>query len=369
MIPFLELRPSDHALRHGLDEAYNRVMSSGWYILGPETTSFEEEFADYCGTKHCIGVANGLDALELILRAYEIGAGDEVIVPSNTYIASWLAVSAVGAIPIPVEPHIETAEISPGLILPALTPRTKAVMAVHLYGQTAAMTQIADLCRDRSIPLIEDAAQAHGATWLGRKAGSLGDAAAFSFYPTKNLGCFGDGGAVTTNNSAIADKIRLLRNYGSRKKYFNEIKGSNSRLDELQAALLRVKLRHLDQWNKRRAELAARYTTGLRNIHGLTLPAVAAGAMPCWHLFTVWTTQRDALQEHLRGAGVETLIHYPVPPHLSDAYKDEHWPAGSFPIAEAIARETLSLPIGPFMSDTDVDFVINAIRRNVPQTI
>jgi dTDP-3-amino-3,4,6-trideoxy-alpha-D-glucose transaminase len=320
-------------------------MSSGWYILGPETTSFEEEFANYCGTKHCIGVANGLDALELILRAYGIGPGDEVIVPSNTYIASWLAVSAVGAIPIPVEPHIATPEISPDLILPALTPRTKAVMAVHLYGQTAAMTQIADLCHDRSIPLVEDAAQAHGATWLGRKAGSLGDAAAFSFYPTKNLGCFGDGGAVTTSDPAVADKIRLLRNYGSRKKYFNEVKGLNSRLDELQAALLRVKLRHLDQWNRRRAELAARYTAGLTNVPGLTLPAVAPGAIPCWHLFTVWTTQRDALQEHLRGAGVETLIHYPVPPHLSDAYKDGHWPAGSFPKAEAIARETLSVHV------------------------
>lgn len=362
-IPFLPLKRTYEEIRRELDSAYQSVMASGWYILGPETDAFEREFASYCGARHCVGVANGLDALTLILRAYGIGEGDEVLVPSNTYIASWLAVSAVGARPVPVEPIAATANIDPERVDAAITPRTRAVMAVHLYGQPADMGQLTALCSRRGLRLIEDAAQAHGARWNGVRTGALGDAAAFSFYPTKNLGCHGDGGAVTTNDPALADRVRLLRNYGSRRKYYNETRGVNSRLDELQAAFLRVKLRHLDAWNAERAKLARLYVEQLADVPGLRLPVVAPGAVPCWHLFTVRTGGRDDLAAHLHERGIETLIHYPVPPHRSEAYKEGGWRADEFPVALRIADEVLSLPMGPHLPASDAATVAHAVRE------
>lgn len=348
MIPILDLKRPYDELRAELDTAWSKVAVSGWYILGGEVEAFEREFAAYCGSAHCIGVANGLEALELILRGMGIGPGDEVIVPSNTYIASWLAVSAVGAEPAPVEPRRETANLDPERLEAAITPRTKAVMAVHLYGQTAEMDGILAVARRHGLRVVEDAAQAHGASWNGEKAGALSDAAAFSFYPTKNLGCLGDGGAVTTSDPVLADKLRLLRNYGSRRKYYNEQKGMNSRLDELQAALLRVKLKRLDEWNSRRERIAALYAERLSGVPGMTLPNVAVGARPCWHQYAIACDNRDAVRKALEQRGVQTLIHYPVPPHLSGAYAGR-WPAGTFPVAEDLAAHTLSLPMGPHL--------------------
>lgn len=356
MIPVLDLKRPYNELRTELDEAWSRVAGSGWYILGGEVEAFEREFAAYCGSAHCIGVANGLEALELILRAMGIGPGDEVIVPSNTYIASWLAVSAVGAEPAPVEPRRETSNLDPEKIEAAITPRTKAVMVVHLYGQTSEMDAVLAVARRRGLRVLEDAAQAHGASWNGVKTGALSDAAAFSFYPTKNLGCLGDGGAVTTSDPVLADKLRLLRNYGSRRKYYNEQKGMNSRLDELQAALLRVKLKRLDEWNVRRERIATLYSERLAGLPGVTLPKVAVGARPCWHQYAISCDGRDAVRKTLEQGGVQTLVHYPVPPHLSGAYADR-WPPGIFPIAEDLAASTLSLPIGPHLTPEEAEEV------------
>jgi len=360
-VAFLDLKPSAE-LQAELDVAYRRVMASGWYILGEEVAAFEDEFAAYCGVRDCIGVGNGLDALHLILRGYDIGAGDEVIVPANTYIATWLAVSHAGARVVPVEPDPRTYNLDPSRIAAAITPRTRAIIAVHLYGQPANMTPILEIAASHGVKVIEDAAQAHGARYRGRRVGGIGDAAGWSFYPGKNLGAFGDGGAVTTNDGRLAERLRLLRNYGSRTKYYNEMKGMNSRLDPLQAAFLRVKLGHLDVWNEQRGALAQAYMDGLGAMPDLVPPFVPDWSAPVWHLFVVRSEGRDRLQQQLRDAGVDTLIHYPVPPHLSDAYADHGWHAGDFPLTEALAQSVLSLPIGPAMGTDASGDVIAALH-------
>jgi len=362
-VPFLELRPTYDELRGEMDAAYHRVMDSGWYLLGKEIEAFETEFAGYCEAKHCIGVGNGLEALQLILRACDIGAGDEVIVPSHTYIATWLAVSYAGAVPVPVESDPRTFNLDPHLIAAAITPRTKAIMPVHLYGQPADMDPILSLARRHGLKVIEDNAQAQGARYKGRRTGSLGDAAGNSFYPGKNLGAFGDGGAVTTNDAQLADRVRSLRNYGSKKKYYNEEKGHNSRLDELQAAFLRVKLKKLDEWNDRRRAVAARYLADLDDQTNVTLPFVPKWAEPVWHLFVVRHSKRNDLQQKLSAADIGTLIHYPVPPHLSGAYADAGWKRGAFPIAEELADTVLSLPMGPHLAASQVAAVTDMIKR------
>ena len=357
-VPFLDLVGPYEELKAELDEAYFRCMRSAWYILGREVEAFEHEFAAYCGVQHCVGVGNGLEALHLILRGYGIGAGDEVIVPSNTYIATWLAVSYAGARPVPVEPNPETFNIDPARIEAAITARTKAIMPVHLYGQPADMEPIMSIARERGLKVIEDNAQAQGARYKGRRTGSLGDAAGHSYYPGKNLGALGDAGAVTTNDAALADRVRTLRNYGSKKKYYNECKGFNSRLDELQAAFLRVKLKKLDEWNERRQAVAARYRAGFDGSSGLTLPLVPVWAEPVWHLFVVRHPNRDGLQQGLTEAGIGTLIHYPVPPHLSGAYADGKWASGAFPVAETLANTVLSLPMGPHLREDQASLVV-----------
>jgi dTDP-4-amino-4,6-dideoxygalactose transaminase len=362
---FLDLRETYLEIKDELDAATRRVMDSGWYILGREVQAFEEEFAAYCGVKYCVGVGNGLEALQLTLRAYGIGAGDEVIVPSNTYIATWLAVSGAGATVLPVEPVERTFNLDPARVEAAITERTKAILPVHLYGQTAEMEAINAVARKHGLKVIEDAAQAHGATFNGKRAGALSDAAGWSFYPTKNLGAYGDAGAVTTDDEALAREVRLLRNYGAREKYYNDVKGINSRLDEMQAALLGVRLRHLDEWNRRRARIAAIYHEGLSDTE-LLLPLVARGAEPVWHLFVIRSARRDALQQHLKAHGVQTLIHYPVPPHLQQAYSDLKIDAGAYPLSEAIHREVLSLPMGPHLSEAHARRVVEAVRAFKP---
>jgi dTDP-4-amino-4,6-dideoxygalactose transaminase len=364
-IPFLDLKSPYHELKAELDSAYRRVMESGWYILGSEVEAFEREFAAYCGVKYCVGIGNGLDALHLILRAYEIGPGDEVIVPANTYIATWLAVSYAGAIPVPIEPDPHTFNIDPDRIEGAITPRTRAILPVHLYGQPADMDPIMHIAEKHSLKVIEDAAQAQGAFYKDRLTGSLGHAAGHSFYPGKNLGAFGDGGAVTTNDPELADRVRILRNYGSQKKYFNEYKGFNSRLDELQAAFLRVKLKKLDEWNERRRTIAQFYLDALRDISDLTLPTVPALIEPVWHLFVVRHHLRDQLQQKLTVAGIGTLIHYPVPPHLSGAYADAVSTHDRLPITEELANTVLSLPMGPHMRQYEADYVAETIRKTL----
>lgn len=364
-IPFLDLGAQWVELRTGFNAAYNRVMESGWYVLGKEVEAFESEFAHYCQVDHCVGVGNGLEALHLVLRAMDIGPNDEVIVPSNTYIATWLAVSYTGATPVPVEPDPSTYNIDPLLIEAAITPRTKAIIAVHLYGQPADMDPINAIAVRHGLKVIEDAAQAHGAQYKGKRTGGLGHAAGFSFYPGKNLGAFGDGGAVTTSDRQLAEKIKTLRNYGSQVKYHNESIGYNSRLDELQAAFLRVKLAKLDEWNGRRQELAALYLAGLAGNKQLVLPFVPEWCKPVWHLFVVRCSTRDALQKHLQEVGVATMIHYPIPPHLQGAYLDLNIGEGSLPIAEAIHRDVLSLPIGPSMSMSDATTVIVAANTAI----
>ncbi|MBE0597720.1 MAG: DegT/DnrJ/EryC1/StrS family aminotransferase [Desulfuromonadales bacterium] len=362
-VPFLDLKAPYVELKEELDAAYRRVMESGWYILGREVEAFEQEFAAYCETKHCIGVGNGLEALSLILRAMEIGPGDEVIVPANTYIATWLAVTHVGATPVPVEPVEQTYNLDPALIEQVVTPKTKAILVVHLYGQPADMDPINAVAQKHGIKVIEDCAQAHGGRYKGRRAGSLGNAAGFSFYPGKNLGAIGDGGAVTTNDAELAERIRILRNYGSRIKYHNEVVGYNSRLDELQAALLRVKLSRLDEWNERRRLVAAQYLQGLRGQGQFSLPSFPDWAEPVWHLFVVRHGQRDALHKALGEAGVGTMIHYPVPPHLQPAYAGLKFNDGDFPMSGRMAREVLSLPMGPHLTEAESSSIINAIKK------
>ncbi|MDB4915944.1 MAG: erythromycin biosynthesis sensory transduction protein eryC1 [Gemmatimonadetes bacterium] len=359
-VAFFDAGAAYRELRDDLDAAVSRVLQSGWYLLGAELAAFETEFAAYVGARHCVGCGNGLDALQLTLRAWDIGPGDEVIVPSNTYIATWLAVTSLGATPVPVEPDPETFNLDPSRIESAITPRTKAMIPVHLYGRPAAMSEIASIGARHRIPVLEDAAQGHGASLLGRRAGSLGDAAGWSFYPTKNLGAFGDGGAITTDDAALADRLRVLRNYGSRTKYVNEERGVNSRLDEVHAATLRVKLRYLDEWNARRARIAARYRERLADT-ALRLPEDEPNGVHVWHVYVIRCRQRDALRAALAERGVETLIHYPTPPHLQRAYADLELPAGTFPISERMHEEVLSLPMGPHLSDDDAEIVCDAV--------
>jgi dTDP-4-amino-4,6-dideoxygalactose transaminase len=360
-VPFLDLQAAYSELATELDEAYHRVTHAGWYILGSEVESFENEFAAYCEAEHCIGVGNGLDALHLIVRAYGIGPGDEVIVPANTYIATWLAVTHAGAMPVPVEPESSTYNLAPVRIEQAITERTKAILAVHLYGQPADMDPINALAGKYGIKVIEDCAQAHGARYKGRRIGRLGNAAGFSFYPGKNLGALGDGGAVVTNDSELADRIRIMRNYGSRIKYRNEIIGFNSRLDELQAALLRVKLAKLDEWNERRRLVASRYLKELSRNSEIILPHVPEWADPVWHLFVIRHPRRDALQKSLADVGLGTMIHYPIPPHLQAAYRELGHRKGDFSVAEHMANEVLSLPMGPHLLKSDAERVIEVL--------
>ncbi|BBB62888.1 aminotransferase [Undibacterium sp. KW1] len=366
-IPYLELKPQHQDLRAELNQAFNEVLESGWFIQGKQLEAFEAEYAAYCGSQYCVGVGNGMDALHLILRAYGIGEGDEVIVPSNTYIASWLAVSYAGARPVPVEPDLATYNIDPAKIAAAITSRTKAIMVVHLYGQLADMDPIIAIAREHGLKVIEDAAQSHGATYKGRVSGGLGDAAAHSFYPGKNLGALGDAGGVTTNDAELAKQLKVLRNYGSQIKYHNEVKGYNSRLDELQAALLRVKLHRLDGWNVQRRALAQQYHEGLKDLPGLVIPFVPQWSEPVWHIYAVRHAKRDALQKHLQDAGIGSLVHYPIPPHLQPAYAELQLGVGSFPLSEQIHAEELSLPLDPYLAPEDVSRVIAAVRDFVLQ--
>lgn len=357
-IQFLDIGRLHQSIREPLDAAYHRVMASGWFIMGPELEAFEAEFAQYCEVKHCIGVGNGLDALHLLLRAYGIGPGDEVIVPSNTFIATWLAVTQCGATPVAVESSIDTHNIDPALIASAITSRTRAIMPVHLYGQPADMDPINKLAAEHGLIVIEDAAQAQGARYKGRRVGSLGHAAATSFYPGKNLGALGDGGAVLTNDDAIAEKVKQLRNYGSKVKYQHDLAGYNSRLDEMQAAFLRAKLVVLDEWNAQRREIAAQYSMLLAGAD-INLPFFPEYTEPVWHLYVIRSKQRDALKMHLEQQGISTVIHYPIPPHRQACYQG--FQENSFPIADVLAEQVLSFPISPAMSSEEVKLVAHAV--------
>ena len=375
-IPFYDIGESYQELKSEIDSAVAKVLSSGWYILGKEVASFEEDFAEFIGTKYCVGTSNGLDALFLVLKAWDIGEGDEVIVPSNTYIATWLAVSYAGAKPIPVEPDKRTFNIDPALIEEKITKRTKAIIPVHLYGMPADMDPIMDLAEKYNLKLLEDSAQAHSAIYGNKKCGSLGTASAFSFYPGKNLGAYGDGGAITTNDPDLAEKVRCLSNYGSKIKYYNEYKGYNCRLDEIQAAILRVKLPYLDEWNRKRHLVAKEYYKidnpkinlpyqGLQreNIQEdkicFVQPYSGIKSIPCWHQYVIMSEKRNDLQKYLNLSGIETMIHYPIPPHKQKAYMQMN--NLSFPIAEQIAKQCLSLPINPFISNINLQYIINKI--------
>lgn len=359
-VPFLSLGPTYLELKVDIDAAISRVLESGWYILGPEVEAFEAEWAAYCGAACSVGVANGLDALILALRALDIGPGDEVIVPSNTYIATWLAVSAVGARIVPVEPDPATHNIDPARLADVIGPATKAILPVHLYGQPADLDAILAVARAHGVYVVEDAAQAHGAGCRGKRIGRHGDLVCWSFYPGKNLGAFGDAGAITTNNAELADRVRVLRNYGSRQKYVNDEQGVNSRLDPVQAAILRVKLAHLDAWTERRGAIAGIYADGLKET-GLILPHVPDWADPAWHLYVVRSQSRDHLQQALSEAGIGTLIHYPIPPHMQAAYSDLGLKPDSFPLARQLANEVLSLPMGPHLQLDQARAVVAAI--------
>lgn len=358
-VPFLDLKTIHQSVRSELEAAFRRVVDSGWFILGPELEAFEAEFAAYCGVKYCVGVGNGLEALYLILHAYGIGPGDEVIVPSNTFIATWLAVSQCGATPVPVEPDPSTYNIDVARIEAAITRRTRAIMPVHLYGQPADMDAVIAIAMKHGLVVVEDAAQAQGARYKGRATGSLGHAAGISFYPGKNIGALGDGGAVLTNDAEIAAKVRRLRNYGSEFKYKHEMIGHNSRLDELQAALLRVKLRMLDQWNQQRKEIAKTYCSRLAEL-SIELPHVPDWADPAWHLFVIRSRRRNALQSFLEAHDIGTMIHYPTPPHRQPCYAEREWDA--LHVAEALSSEILSLPIYPTLSAEQVSYVVETIR-------
>lgn len=365
-VPFLDLKATYDELQGEMDAAARRVLASDYYIGGPEVEGFEQAYASYCGVPHALGISNGLDALHLVLRAWGIGPGDEVIVPSNTFVATWLAVTYTGATPVPVEPKLATYNLDPDRIEAALTPRTKAIVPVHLYGQPCEMDAIRAVAAKHGLKVLEDAAQAQGAAWKGVRTGALGDAAAFSFYPGKNLGAFGDAGAVTTPDADLARAVMSLRNYGSHEKYRHEIVGYNHRLDPLQAAFLGVKLAHLDAWNERRKAIAARYLDALAGLPDLVLPEVAEGADPVWHLFVVRVSDREAFQAALAARGVSTLIHYPIAPHRQEAYatlsEAQGWGEGAFPISEQIHREVVSLPIGPHLTDAQQQQVIAAVK-------
>lgn len=365
-VPFNDFVSPYQELKADLDEAYQCFMRSAWYVLGREVEAFEQEYAAYCGSKFCVGVGNCLDALHLVLRAWHLGAGHEVIVPSNTYIATWLAVTYAGAVPVPVEPDPRTYNLDPARVESAITNRTRAIMPVHLYGQPADIDPIMTVAANHGLKVIEDNAQAQGARYKGRRTGSLGHAAGHSFYPTKNLGAFGDAGAVTTDDPELADRVRILRNYGSRVRYQNEVPGYNSRLDELQAAFLRVKLKKLDEWNERRRRIAKYYLAELGpRTSKLELPYVPSWAEPVWHLFVVRHPERDALEQDLTAAGIGTLIHYPVPPHLSGAYASAGFRKGAYPVAEEIASTVLSLPMGPHLNREAQEAVCASVRAAI----
>lgn len=373
---FYDVGESYRTIKNEIDQAVIKVLEKGWYILGSEVSDFENEYAEYIGVKHCIGVSNGLDALFLTLKAWGVGKGDEVIVPSNTYIATWLAISYVGAKPIPVEPNKETFNIDPNLIEKSITGKTKAIIPVHLYGMPVDMVPIMQIAEKHGLSVLEDAAQAQGAIYGEKKCGALGHAAAFSFYPGKNLGAFGDAGAITTDDDDLADTLRCLLNYGSRKKYYNDMKGHNCRLDEIQAAILRVKLKYLDDWNKRRVEVAKFYNAIVNsnielpysslksctedNLLCYQLPYSKATATSCWHQYIVQCDRRDELQGHLEKNGIQTMIHYPVPPHKQKAYFDMN--NDSFPIAEKIADTCLSLPMSPFIKESELAKIKEAVE-------
>lgn len=360
-VPFLDLHAAYSELRPRIDDALKRVSESGWYVLGPEVEAFERTYAEYCSASACVGLANGLDALHIGLLALGVGPGDEVIVPSNTYIATWLAVTQTGATVVPVEPDPLTHNLNPALIEQAITARTKVILPVHLYGLPADMDSICDIAARHGLTVLEDAAQAHGARYKGRRIGNHGDLVAWSFYPSKNLGAMGDAGALTLKQNTLTDKVRALRNYGSARRYVNDMRGLNSRLDPLQAAVLGVKLDLLDNWNQRRTETAAYYLQHLAKVKGLTLPINPDWADPAWHLFVVRHPNRERLQQALADRGIDTLIHYPIAPHLQQAYTDLGWQRGDFPIAEQLAGEVLSLPIGPHISTEQRERVVEAI--------
>ncbi len=359
-VPFLDLHAGYVELKPQIDEAIARTLDSGYYIGGSEVEQFEAEFAAFVEARHCVAVGNGLDALTLALRSTGIGPGDEVIVPSHTFIATWLAVSALGAKIVPVEPNTESMNMDPERLETAITDRTRAIVPVHLYGQPAPIEAILEIARRHNVPVVEDAAQAHGATSLARKIGSHGRAVTWSFYPGKNLGAFGDGGAITTNDGQLAEELRQRRNYGSRKKYEHEIQGVNSRLDPIQASTLRVKLTHLNEWNNRRANIAKRYLSDLSGL-SLKLPEVSSACEPVWHLFVVRHEDRDGFARRLQALGIQTLTHYPTPCHQQGAYSADDLPA--FNLAEQLSREVLSLPIGPHMTDPEVDAVVDSVRK------
>lgn len=360
MIKFLDLKTINERFRGELDAAAKRILDSGWYLLGKEIEQFEMDFATYCGVKHCIGVANGLDALKLIIKAYGFGPGDEIIVPANTYIASILAISDNGCTAVLVEPKWETRLIDEDLIEATITSRTKAILVVHLYGRAMNMTKVWTIAKKYGLKVIEDSAQAHGAMFDGRRTGNLGGASGFSFYPGKNLGCLGDGGAVTTNDDVLAKKIRALRNYGSDVKYHFPYQGTNSRLDEIQAAWLGVKLPHLDDDNQRRREIAARYCAEIKNPL-IELPQGPNDESMVWHVFAVTCPRRNELQKYLKDHGIQTVIHYPIPPHKQPCYAG--WNDRSYPITERIHREILSLPISPVLTDKEVEMVIHVVNN------
>ena len=363
MIPYLDLKSINLKYKEELNKEFNQLLESGWYILGSRLELFEAEYAQFNNTKYAVGLANGLDALILALKALGIQSGDEVIVPSNTYIASWLAISYVGAIPIPVEPRLDTYNIDIEKIEAKISKKTKAIMPVNLYGQAAELSRIKEIALKHNLFIIEDNAQAQGAECEGIKTGSWGHINASSFYPGKNLGALGDAGAVTTNNDELAGRVKVLRNYGSHKKYYNEVKGVNSRLDEIQAAFLSIKLKHLVAENSERVRLAEIYTNELKGIDNLILPALAKNCSSVWHIYLIRTSQRNELQEFLNLNGVGTVIHYPVPPHLQEAYDEIGYKKGDFPIAETIAETCLSLPLYPGLSDINQNLIINLIKQ------
>lgn len=372
-VPFLDLSAGYLELKPEIDAAISRVLNSGQYVLGEEVELFESEWAAYCAAKYTIGVGNGFDALHLGLLALGVGPGDEVIVPSNTYIATWLAVSQCGATPIPVEPDETTYNIDPTRIEGAITSRTKVILPVHLYGQPVDLDPVLSLAKKYNLRVLEDAAQAHGARYKGKRIGSHGDAVAWSFYPGKNLGAFGDGGAVTTNDSGIADHIRLLRNYGSRIKYVNEVQGFNTRLDPIQAAILRIKLKVLDDWNERRKVIAGKYlgcfyertaqikAANMENQIRIIYPNVPEYADPAWHLFVIRHKYRDQIQRQLINAGISTMIHYPIPPYRQKSYAGLCMNQFGFPIAESMAKQVLSLPIGPHLNVEQAEYILNIL--------
>ncbi|ATB64082.1 DegT/DnrJ/EryC1/StrS family aminotransferase [Pseudomonas mosselii] len=358
-VSFLDLKGVNEPLSDAYAKDFQRVLASGWYIQGQELAAFEAEFAEYSGVEHCVGTGTGLDAIHLLLEAYGIGPGDEVIVPSNTFIATWLAVTRCGATPVAAEPDPRTYNVSSAAIEAAITPRTKAIIPVHLYGQPADMDSVNVIAKRHGLWVIEDAAQSHGARYRGQKLGCLSDAAATSFYPGKNLGALGDGGAILTNDKRVADRVKELRNYGSPVKYQHDSLGFNSRLDELQAALLRSKLKELDKQNDHRRVIAERYTKQLDGLPLIT-PFVPEWAEPSWHLYVIRSQQRDQIQQHLKSAGIETMVHYPIPPHKQKCYA--HLNTGALPIAEKLATEILSLPIHPAMPVEQVDYVIEQLK-------